>query len=146
MPPRKSDSTTPPEDAPKLPDETQPAEKKKENPPASSDVVAAQAQPMDEQETPVTAVATDVETSSAAPQYAVALQVPGVPLADNVEVKEGEHDPTLVAVPGLGQFRNGTVTMVNENQVKFFLNHLGQSFDSLQLPVGVAIVKEEVSS
>jgi len=143
MPPRKSDTPLP-EDAPKLPDEVQP---KQENPPASVDNVAAQAQPMDEQETPTTR---EADSDDGTLRYAVALQVPGVPLADDVEAKEGEHDPTLVAIPGLGQFRNGTVNMVDENQIRFFLGHLGKSFDDidvdidsvLRLPAGIAIVKE----
>jgi hypothetical protein len=137
MPQRKSDSTSGPhEDAPKLPDK--PSED--ENPPAKSDVVDAQAQPMDEQESPVTEGETSGEGAAT-----LTIMVPGVPTAEEVgEPKEGEHDPSLVEIPGLGTFRNGTTTELGTGRMQLFAEHMRSMglTSPMRLPVGVNLKVE----
>jgi hypothetical protein len=122
-----STPSTPTDDAPKLPDEAQP--------------VAAQAQPMDEQESAVTTMTADfVVDVDPELKFTVKVDMEGVPKAEDVKVKEGEHDPSLVAIPGLGAFQNGTTTEVSVEQVFLFVNHLQVTgITEANLPKGVTI-------
>jgi hypothetical protein len=135
---KKSDTaedkeSRPLEDAPKLPDEVQPKTSKAD----------AQAQPMDEQDTPVTKMSDVTVDYDDDLKLVVAVDMAGVPKAEDVKVKEGEHDPSLVHIPGLGSFRNGTTTKVTAEQLFLFTQHL-QVTGVLegQLPPGITVKKE----
>jgi hypothetical protein len=147
---KKTDSTKH-EDAPKLPDEAQPKPTTADDAPAE-EKVAAQAQPMDEQESPTTpdegdasdnvAVSIDMDHTRRG-KFAISIDVTGVPKAEDVEVKEGEHDPSLVTIPGLGAFRNGTTTVVDAERIFLFADHMKVTgVTEGQMPSGVTIKKE----
>jgi hypothetical protein len=102
--------------------------------------VAAQAQPMDQQESPTTTEGTDSDDGNV---YFVTLDMDNVPRAGEYEVKAGQADPSLVAIPGLGQFQNGTRTEISSTQLMLFTNHLSATgIESAALPAGVTIERK----
>jgi hypothetical protein len=135
---RKSDKpeTEKVDDAPKL-ENVPPEEEFATNPPADSDVVDAQTRPMDQQENPSTEAAKD-----SVPEVFVTVNIPNVPVA--ATVKEGQPDPSLVTIPGLGQFRNGTKTAIDATQLLLFQQHYAATnIGSARLPAGVTIEEGE---
>jgi hypothetical protein len=131
-----SKKTDPLEDAPKLPPEAQPKPAK--------DVSAAEAGrvPSDgEDDTSAEPKQmSDITVNSVDDKFTVTVDMPGFPKAADVKVKEGEHDPSLVEVPGLGSFRNGTTSEVTGLQLWTFWNHLQVTgLTEAKLPAGVTI-------
>ena len=124
-------------DAPRLP--TEPGDSTAPDPEPSLDPepVAAQAQPMDEQETPSTP---DAEGE---PAYLITLDMSNVPKVGDYELVEGQHDPSLVTIPGLGQFQNGTTTKIDEVQLALMSTHFSVTgITEMVPPAGVTIEKE----
>lgn len=121
--------------APKLPDEVQPKSDTK----ADSDVT--QASKEDEKKSDEPQSVADVTIGAVDDRYNVTVNYAHLPKADDVEVAEGDHDPTLVEIPGLGQFRNGTTTEVPGAQIQNFVNHLQVTgyTEVPTLPAGVTI-------
>jgi hypothetical protein len=83
--------------------------------------------------------------------FDLTVDVPGVPhhdseVAENA-VLEGHPDPSLVTVPGLGQFQNGTVNEISAEQIML----AGSTFPAVyavgdfHLPLGVKLEEQKAS-
>jgi hypothetical protein len=133
MPP-KSEKPQVEKDAPALPVD--------ENPPTTTAPVPAQAQPMDETLNATTPEPSDDPVGGV---FTITLDMEGVPRAGEYEVLAGHHDPSLVVIPGLGQFRNGTTQRVEGVRLMHMAVHFGvdpSNLKDVQLPEGVTIKKE----
>jgi hypothetical protein len=119
--------------------------RREENPPAEVPPVAAQAQPMDQQLRGGGVTPEPDPERAVGGVYQISLDLPNVPKAGDVEVEPGQPDPSLVVIPGLGQFRNGTTRMIEGVQVELFRQHIGlttSTEEQPQLPKGITIEKK----
>jgi hypothetical protein len=75
--------------------------------------------------------------------YVLTVEVPNIPTAKDVgKVDEGGSDPSLVEIPGLGQFRNGTTNKVaGVNVLATARMFASGNLNDLNMPVGVQLKK-----